>query len=120
MEGYTVEEVSNRHGEAPPLIRVTRHSNGDVDTFGADDFWNFYEVAAIFLLPRLVALKDENRCYAPYGVPWEAWSRYLDTMIYAFEVIVDDFNEVDDKAHYDEKVQEGLTLFGRYFLNLSS
>lgn len=49
----------------------------------------------------------------------EEWHEILDKIIYAFqEIIYDDWHWVDDSKDKSAKVQEGLDLYARWYLNL--
>lgn len=93
----------------------------DSETWGLD-----YSLAKQ-ILPRLKKLRqkiqehpctpliDDDSC--------EKWLDYLDKMIYSFSKIIeqDDNNQglnLDNTIKENEKIQEGLDLFGKYYRNL--
>lgn len=78
--------------------------------------WNLDEAIARFVLPRLTYYKDIHTGY-PTDCTFEKFEEYLDKMIYSFKCIA-------YRQHYlmpvekQKEIQEGLNLFGKYFMSL--
>lgn len=82
------------------------------------DTWNLDVYLAGIIYPRLCYLKDHH-----FGHPCafkndKEWKEAMDKMIYSFEWILKDMYSSDFEQYNavtEEKVQEGLELFGKYF-----
>ena len=93
--------------------------------FSDDATWSLDTTMAKFIAPRLKRLREiesgHPACYTD-----KQWWRMVDQMIYSMEAVAnqwDDKNEElsqspEDREKIDEKVQEGLVLFGRNFRGL--
>lgn len=104
------------------------------------DIWNADNSLAMIIHPLLIKLKEDKQGYpgdfsdgdedgfgkGELGGGWEAWSAVLDTMIWSFhEIIEDDYlvrfhetgdaNWCDQVTIHEEKIQEGLDAFGKFF-----
>lgn len=94
---------------------------------GYDDtaYWGLYHYIAKIAMPVLkeyrfnghgvpgmVCEKDE-----PMEKSIERWNGILDKMIYAFDVIIKDENFIEP-VEVQERVDEGLKLFAKYFQTL--
>ena len=95
--------------------------------------WNLDYTIAKFVLPRLKLFKEVNIRYPRRGemdTP-EKWDEALDKMIYSFKQIVDDnccndygidfANDPDCMKKFEEinkQINEGLELFGKWFMHL--
>lgn len=102
--------------------------------FRYEDAWNLDHAIALFILPRLVQLRDvgcgipcEFLVYDENGNPVcnketdklaaKKWRKTLNKMIYAFYLIVtDDFIKPDSDE--SKAVNEGLDLFREYYFDL--
>lgn len=92
----------------------------------SDELWSLYIVISEFILPRLKMFNDRT-CSVPAAFCTESdgkiapeldrWNKVLDKMIYAFSEISN-----MDCASYDvtidDKVNEGLDLFRKFFFDL--
>jgi hypothetical protein len=98
--------------------------------FSEDETWNLYISIALFVLPRLKHFKKVNRGH-PVVLTEKQWNNYLDKMIFSFEnvLIYDSFeyppsynDKFEDKLEalkaFNEDVEEGFELFGRFFRDL--
>ncbi len=96
---------------------------------GFDDreLWSLDHTIAKFVLPRLVAFK-EGRFGYPGHLNEEKWDKILDQMIYAMQVVNDEWSgkEIVEiayssatklKKHFRD-VDKGIKLFGEYFRHL--
>ena len=82
------------------------------------DIWGLDICIAEFVLPRLKVFR-ENLSGHPAGIEFEDWKEWLDKMIYAMQTIHDEGHfRIDTKDIDFKKQQEGLELFGKYFLHL--
>lgn len=93
--------------------------------------WNLDYTIAKFVLPRLKLFKKLNNSYP--GIEGmeteEKWDKALDKMIWSFEQVTNDY-EVYESIDYkdsdwmdqynelNDKIQEGLTLFAKWFRHL--
>lgn len=107
------------------------------------DTWNMESTLAFIVLPMLKQLKA-----AKHGSPWlpefdqtsnsaqysfdfykegddlawekghEHWNQILDKMIWSFEQINTDWEESEGYFKFQERMQEGFELFGKYYRNL--
>lgn len=80
--------------------------------FDDSELWNLFETFAMFILPRLKVFRDKHFS-TPANMSNEEWNGILDGMITAFELITSEYS--DDE---DERIDLGLKLFSKYFLNL--
>lgn len=93
--------------------------------FSDDETWSLDYTVAKFTLPRLRRLRElefgHPACYTE-----KQWCRMVDTMIYALDAVIKDVEgklysdcqKPEDYRKIDQKVQEGLALFGRNFRGL--
>ena len=99
------------------------------------DTWSMDHTLAYIIHPMLVQLKDTQHGY-PSELTEQEWNDILDEMIWAFEQKCKDGNWVTDKdkdkilsGHFDsidhdglkehqERITQGLKLFGKYYENL--
>ncbi len=85
------------------------------------DIWSADSTLATIIHPLLVELKKDKTGYAivadedaPEELKEEQrWHYILDAMIFSFEKI-----GKEDDYLYDEEIQKGLTLFGKYYRTL--
>ena len=81
------------------------------------DHWNLSNDLAVVLIPLLSNFK-ENTSGFPGDLPnMEVWHEYLDAMNSAFQIIVTN-NDFERTKQQERIVQDGLTLFARYFEHL--
>lgn len=84
------------------------------------DTWSMDHTLSLIIVPMLIQLRDTNHGY-PNGISEEEWIDLQNKMIWSFEQIRDEkqwdkpISEWD--AHH-KKVQEGLDLFGKWYLHL--
>lgn len=73
---------------------------------------------AKFILPRLKFFKKKVLGY-PLELTFEEWKAIIDKMILSFSLILDD-SEAYKKCNKEEedKIEEGLQLFTKYFQDL--
>ena len=73
-------------------------------------------VIANFILPKLIQFKKDN-ANIPATLTDEVWNKYLEFMIEAFTIIRINNGEIIDPKDY-EKIERGLKLFAKYYLDL--
>lgn len=83
--------------------------------FGDEETWNMDYVFSVFILPRLKRFRELHNC-CPANLTPEKWENILNKMIFAFERIIEDPIEYNEKLN--KKMDEGLKLFGKYFRQL--
>jgi hypothetical protein len=96
------------------------------------DVWSLDHTLALIILPALKQLKKDNTGH-PCGVSSapdpvcgkcdceKEWHTIMDTMIWSFEQIAEDdinFHTPEEYKAQQERIQEGLMLFGKYFQTL--
>lgn len=94
------------------------------------DVWNLSNSMAWVLFAQLVRYRRSDRCGIPgfidfQGMPDEEaealWENVLDKMIYSFKEIIKDDHEYTTNEEYEDynnRIQEGLNLFGKYYRGL--
>lgn len=106
-----------------------RRKQGFID----EDTYSLYNPIAKFILPRLRCFREcaFGRIYSRDGISHDTWCQIVDRMIWSMNEIVenDGLHQENPKLIWTEegererkryyaKLQEGLTLFGRYFQGL--
>ena len=94
--------------------------------YGFDDreLWDLDFTLAVYIYPRLKYFREHyaNDFHPCDVADSEEWKNILDTMLFAFEDTLKkdsrDSLEVDDYKAYNDKIAEGLMLFGKYFQSL--
>jgi len=86
------------------------------------DTWSLDWTVAKFILPRLKRFKELNDGH-PNGFTEKSWDETIDKMIFAMEAVALGTWEfhgdnADENRIYWDEVQEGLDLFGKYFMGL--
>lgn len=94
------------------------------------DTWGMDSTLALIILPMLKQLKATQHGH-PIELTDKQWHKIMDKMIWSFECVSSDtgFHGFEFKGDYTkatsrryhkhmEKVQEGLDLFGKYYMNL--
>lgn len=96
-----------------------RMSRGFDDT----ELWNLDVTIAAYVLPRLEAFEQQVPCH-PMDMTEDEWKEIIGKMIFSMrELVIEqtpspEWNDNVAMREYNEKVQEGLTLFGTYFQDL--
>jgi len=93
--------------------------------FSDAETWCLFAGISEFILPRLKRFKEINNGY-PGDLTEAKWDKILDNMIFAFEWAVmdgemtDEYMDLSDKKKEDgwKKYEEGMKLFGEYFMGL--
>ena len=80
--------------------------------FDKSECWNLYITIAKFILPRLKYFRETTISYPDNDKGMDGWHEILDKMIYSFDEILK-----DDSTDQD-KIQEGLELFAKYYTDL--
>lgn len=81
-------------------------------TFDKDDWWQLYSVLSPVLLAAMKEFRAKNRTSYPAILSsLEEWNNILDKIILSFESITSEKNNYEP-----ELTQEGLDLFGKYYL----
>ena len=95
--------------------------------FSPDECWNLDETIMEFALPRLRYFRNHTVGYPTSIKSFKKWKEILDKMIFSFESIpkygfyLSEENEKKlemDSDTYRKKANEGIRLFGKYFLGL--
>lgn len=81
--------------------------------FDSTELWNLDVTITKFVLPRLKAFKEEIIGY-PANLSEKKWDKILDKIIAAFEILSNE----DPFLYDDEKVDNGLKLFAKYYNRL--
>lgn len=81
-----------------------------------EETFNLDYTIATYILPRLQLFRKVNDCY-PTDTP-EMWDEILDKMIIAFEYLTSEKYENGADKAIDDKVDEGLRLFAKWFQSL--
>lgn len=96
------------------------------------DTWSLDHTLALIILPALKQLKNDNTGH-PCGISSDPdpvcgecdcekeWHTIMDKMIWSFEQIAEDdinYHTPEEYKVQQERIQEGLMLFGRYFSTL--
>ena len=117
-KGYNPKFLKTKEGkkEIKKTIKYNKKLRKDLKKNGFDksECWNLNTTIAEFTLPRLKYFRDNTVSYPDVGIGFEGWKEILDKMIYSFERVIDD----DYESHEYDKVQEGLDLFAKYYMNL--
>lgn len=79
--------------------------------------WNIDDTVAIFTLPRLRRFA-RLRCGCPTEISDAQWTKIIDQIIWSMEYIANGNHYVVADEEDREKLQNGLDLFGKWFLNL--
>ena len=82
------------------------------------DTWNLDVYLAGIIYPRLCYLRDHHSGHPCAYKNDKEWKEAMTKMIYSFEWILKDMYSSDFEQYNavtEEKVQEGLELFGKYF-----
>ena len=86
--------------------------------FDDSETWSLEHELAKHILPRLKRFKELNNGY-PNGFTPESWDIMLDEMIYAFDFrACETAFQLDATEKEHERVQRGLSAFGRHFTKL--
>lgn len=96
--------------------------------FDPRETWSLNWTIAKFVYPRLKKFKKENIGFPHEFKTIDEWNEILDKMLFSFKVLKEDcvgleidFNDPNWKNEIDktnERIQEGLELFGKYFRDL--
>jgi hypothetical protein len=100
--------------EREELFKQQRIERGWDDS----DTWSLDHKIAEFVLPRLKRFKELNNGYPcrEENMTFELWNDILDSIIYSFEIIINEFEEKNDVDWV--AVEIGLNNFGKYFRDL--
>lgn len=90
------------------------------------DFWEAQYTIAWAIYPKLVRFRHAEKVGVPVDFVDEegelseaAWLETIDQMIYAFqEIINDDIILQDNAKEIQDKINQGLSLFAKYFQSL--
>lgn len=105
--------INNDIKERQKLFKQQKKERGWDDS----DTWNLDYKIAEFTLPRLKRFKELNIGYpSDEGMTFKLWNEILDSMIYSFEIIINEFQETKDVDW--KAVQDGLNNFGKYYRDL--
>jgi hypothetical protein len=86
-----------------------------------DETWNLEHTAAKWLLPRLKRFKELNIAH-PVELTADDWDDILDKIIFSLEHVgCEDswWGDLDDwTQEKQDRIQEGLTLLGKWWMDL--
>lgn len=80
--------------------------------FDDGDLWNLDTHLAILIAPRLRAFRAKTLAH-PAHMTAEEWEEILDKIQWSMDMLAS--GQVWEMDDMDERVQEGLDLFGKYF-----
>lgn len=123
IKEYIVEHIDRIKAKLTRLFQRITRGWDDSDTWSLD-----YTIAK-FALPRLKRFQELNNGWPDKDfMTFEKWNEAIDKMIWSFEQICNNFDGLDmwddtiskednykKIKEFDDKVQEGLNLFGKYF-----
>lgn len=88
--------------------------------FDDSELWNFYVTIAKWITPRLEAfirLTSKAQSTPCKIDSYEQWKKILEKMLFSFKSIAYE-DEIDWSEAKEVEVNEGITLFAKYFFNL--
>ncbi len=85
--------------------------------FSDRELWCLANTTAEFLIPRLKVF-NKGKCGFPAGIKYNTWTKKLNCMIRAFELIARDDATWNFSSKEEQEVKQGLDLFRRYFFDL--
>lgn len=84
--------------------------------YSEKECWDLYIYLAKDIAKALKSFKKANKNSYPGNLNnMEEWHYILDKMIYSFETISKDSIEIDDNI---DKIESGLDLFSKYYMDL--
>jgi len=83
---------------------------------GCCDTYSLYSYLSPIISRSLRAFKEDQSGY-PSVLTAEEWDKILDEMIFAFEYVVSDEEDISDKK-MQNRVSIGLRLFTKYYRHL--
>ena len=87
--------------------------------FSFEETWNLGHTLAVYILPRLIMLRDSTHGYPGDFSSLKEWKLCTDKMIKAFYLIIGEWSIIGTySSEQDADIKEGLRLFGQYFLAL--
>lgn len=111
------------------LFKVLNKINPRIEYIKLDryDTWNVDTTLARIILPMLIQHK-KNKMGHPSILTEESWNDIIDKMIWSFNEILNGEDGAQFHHHhyidwygmklYNDRIQEGLDLFGRHYRNL--
>lgn len=82
------------------------------------DCWGLDYTFALYILPRLKRFKEIAHSH-PCDMKPEEWDAILDKMIKAFELVIEhEFNRYGNISEEQALIEEGLTLFAKWYQHL--
>lgn len=84
--------------------------------YSEKECWDLYIYLAKDIAKALKSFKKANKNSYPHPcIDMDGWHEVLDKMIYSFETISKDDQQVYGEA---DKIQEGLDLFSKHYMDL--
>ena len=136
-ENPTIEQIKNKCAEILNSCKDDKVESVDFykkNGFYFQECWNLDKTLAALILPRLIHYRNIKSgtpgCLCDYDENFniineeegkEKWDKILNSMIEAFyRVIFADelYFDQEIKDYNEEKIEEGLSLFSKYFLCL--
>ena len=85
--------------------------------FSDKDLWHLDHTIAVFVLPRLKVYKEINGAYPgypPMETP-EKWGTAMDEMIFAMQLVADEWTDRECTREDWKRCHKGIKLFGKWF-----
>lgn len=87
---------------------------------GDDELWSLDFTLAKLIYPRLKAFRETTVSYPTNLEDFNEWQDILDKMLYSFEFLASDDKWDNFEKEASKEIQEGVELFGKYFMHLWS
>lgn len=81
------------------------------------DTWNLDDTIARFVLPRLKRFSEVRGGY-PANITDEEWREIIDKILWSIGFVADGKHYCCSDEEESKRLDEGLQLFGEWFLNL--
>ena len=90
--------------------------------FTDEETWSLYDNIVLFVTPRLkrfIEIIEDTGSYPASLTSSQEWLEILNKILFSFEKLFEiSKNDVKVTDEDHEKIQEGLNLFGKWFLDL--
>lgn len=85
-----------------------------------EELWGLDITLAKYILPRLIKFKEINIMGRPTDFDsQESWHKVIDKMIYSFQYVLEqNSGAYSSLKAKEDKYQEGMQLFAKYFMDL--
>ena len=103
-EPYLIDKKDSRYKSFKKQLKT--------QGFCFSELWSLDGVIAAFILPRLIAFRNEDAC-RPMDMDAKEWRAILDEMINYFTWVVEDRFNPD--TNHKKVSKKGIKLFAKYF-----